>query len=195
MTGVRPGRAVSLLACLAVAGCGGTAPQRKSDPLPPGTRPIGPGPRFHQPIAAGVKVAGCRPGPLGPRFGVHLELFGEGLVALFPAGLGTEPPRKVFSGRVVRARCHGPLVTIDPTGLVLLRPGIKASVGDVFALWGRPLGPHRAAAFRGAVRAYVNGHRQPGPPQDIPLRRHDSIVLEVGPYVPPHRRYHFPAGW
>src|SRR4051812_8963618 len=195
MTGVRPGRAASLLACLVAAGCGSDTSPGHSDPLPPGTRPIGPGPRFHQPIAAGVNVADCRPGPLGARFGVHLELFGEGLVALFPAGLGTEPPRRIFSGRIVRARCHGPLVTIDPTGLVLLRPGTTATLGAVFALWGRPLGPRRAAAFSGAVRAYVKGRPQRGPPQRIPLRRHDNIVLEVGPYVPPHRRYAFPAGW
>ena len=31
--------------------------------------------------------------------------------------------------------------------------------------------------------------------KDIPLHRHDNIVLEVGPYVPPHTRYRFPAGW
>jgi hypothetical protein len=163
--------------------------------LPPGTRPIGVAPRFHLPIAPGAEVAGCRPGPLGERFGVHLELFGEGLVALFPRGIGTEPPRKVFGGRVEHARCYGPIVTIDPTGLVLLRPGTRGTVGDVFALWGQPLGPRRAAAFRGRVRAYVNGHRRDGPPQDIPLRRHDNIVLEVGPYVPPHRSYEYPAGW
>jgi hypothetical protein len=86
-------------------------------------------------------------------------------------------------------------VSIDPTGLVLLRPGTEATVGDVFALWGRPLGPGQAAAFRGRVRAYVNGRPHPGPPEAIPLRRHDNIVLEVGPYVPPHPRYAFPAGW
>src|SRR3954467_15683576 len=107
MTGVRPGRVASLTACLVVPGRGGDTSPGPSDPLPPGTRPIGPGPRFHQPIAAGVRGPDCRPGPLGPRFGVHLELFGEGLVALFPAGLGTEPPRKMFAGRVERARCYG----------------------------------------------------------------------------------------
>jgi len=191
---VRPGRALLLIcACVTLAGCGNDAAD--SEPLPPGTRPIGPGARFHQPIADGVRVAGCRRGPLGERFGVHLELFGEGLVALFPAGIGTEAPRRLFAGRVERARCYGPIVTIDPTGLVLLRPATDATLGDVFALWGRTLGPAQAAAFRGEVRAYVNGVRQSGPPQAIPLRRHDNIVLEVGPYVPPHRSYRYPAGW
>jgi hypothetical protein len=28
----------------------------------------------------------------------------------------------------------------------------------------------------------------------VPLTRHDSIVLEVGGYVPPHASYLFPEG-
>lgn len=133
----------------------------------------------------------CRRG-LGPRDGVHLELFARGLVVLFPAGIGTRPPRERVAGRIARAACFGPLVTIDPTGLVLLRPGTRSTVGDVFAAWGRPLRPGRTLSFAGRLRAWVNGRRRPGPPGAIPLRRHDEIVLEVGPYVPPHRRYEFP---
>lgn len=137
-------------------------------------------------------MPGCRPGPLGERFGVHLELFGDDRVVLFAPGIGTRPPRKRFAGRISDARCFGPVVTIDPTGLVLLRPGTRATVGDVFALWGQPLGPRRAASFRGRVRAYVNGRRVRTPVGRIPLRRHDQIVLQVGPFVPPHATYQFP---
>lgn len=94
-------------------------------------------------------------------------------------------------GRIERARCYGPLVTIDPTGLVLVRPGTRATVGDLFALWGRPVG----AGFHGALRAWVNGREVRGPAAAIPLRRHDEIVLEVGGYVVPHGRYTFPPGY
>lgn len=160
--------------------------------LPAGARPIGAGPRFTPALREGP-VPDCRPGPLGPRVGVHLELFGADRVVLFAPGIGTEPPRERFAGRITGAACFGPLVTIDPTGLVLMRPGHRATVGDVFALWGQPLSARRAAGFRGRVRAYVNGRRVEGPPQDIPLRRHDQIVLQVGPYVPPHPSYTFPA--
>lgn len=179
----------AVLVALTAPGCGGSDPEPFV--LPAGVRPIGPGPRFHPPLVEGP-VPGCRPGPLGERFGVHLELFGDGLVVLFPAGIGTRPPRERHAGRIAGARCFGPIVTIDPTGLVLLRPGTRATVGDVFALWGRPLGPRRAASFRGPVRAYVNGRRVRGPVSEIPLRRHDEIVLEVGAYVPPHADYAFP---
>lgn len=176
------------------AGCGGGAgaPQAThTAPLLAGARPVGPGPRFQPPLRQGP-VPDCRPGPLGPRFGAHLELFGEGLVVIFPAGIGTRPPRERLAARIAKARCFGPVVTIDPTGLVLLRPGTRATVGDVFALWGQPLGPRMAASFRGRLRAWVNGRRHRGPVTEIPLGHHDEIVLEAGPYVLPHAKYTFP---
>ena len=184
-------RVLTLLAA-GLAGCGGG--QREDSGLPVGARPIGRAARFHLPLRPDAAIRGCRPG-LGARFGVHLELFGEGKVALFPAGIGTGAPRRTFSGRIEHARCYGPLVTIDPTGLVLLRPGTRATVGDVFDLWGQPLSGRGAARFEGDVLAYVNGELTAGSPRDIPLRRHDEIVLEVGSEVPPHRSYRFPASW
>ena len=183
---------MALAAALLIAGCGDAARTATADLS--GVRPIGGAARFHLPVDDTVAVPGCRP-RLGPRFGVHLELFGEGLVAIFPAGIGTRAPRTLLGGRIETARCYGPLVTIDPTGLVLLRPGTNATVGDVFDAWGQPLDGARASAFAGPVRVYVNGDRVTGSPRDVPLRRHDEIVLEVGPFVPPHRTYAFPAGW
>jgi hypothetical protein len=191
---VRGGHLIAaVLAAGLVAGCGETR-RHPPAPLPPGARPVGPGPRFTPPLAEG-QVPGCRPGGIGARTGAHLELFGDGLVVLFPAGIGTRAPRGREAGRIVRARCFGPVVTIDPSGLVLLRPRTRATVGDVFTLWGQPLAPGRAAGFRGPVRAYVNGLRTGGDPRRIPLHRHDEVVLEVGPYVPPHTRYRFPTGF
>lgn len=175
---------------LTLAGCGGD-PEPERFEIPETARPIGVGPRFDPPLGD-RQVGDCRPGPLGKRYGVHLELFGEDRVVLFPAGIGTRPPRERFAGRIAAAACWGPIVTIDPTGLVLLRPGTEATVGDVFSLWGQPLNPRRAASFPGEVRVYVNGERVPGDPRAVPLRRHDNIVLQVGPYVPPHASYTFP---
>ncbi|MFL5845465.1 MAG: hypothetical protein ACJ762_12280 [Solirubrobacteraceae bacterium] len=182
-------RLLAPLAAVMLAGCGS---EPASFELPAGARPIGAGARF-QPALADVAVPGCRRGPLGERHGAHLELFGDGKVVLFARGIGTRGPRETIGGRISGARCFGPVVTIDPTGLVLLRPGTRATVGDVFALWGQPLSRRRAASFRGAVRVYVNGRRVGGPPQDIPLGVHDQIVLQVGEYVPPHASYYFPG--
>ena len=182
---------VALAAAAALAGCG-DAPEAPFE-LPAGARPVGSGPRFTPPLPDRPVVPDCRPGPLGERFGVHLELFGADRVVILPAGIGTEPPRELRAGRIAGAGCFGPLVTIDPTGLLLLRPGARATVGDVFALWGQPLTRGRAASFRGRVRAYVDGRRIRGHPARIPLRRHENVVLQVGPYVPPHDDYTFPA--
>jgi len=181
-------RLLILLVAAVALGCGS---REAAFELPPGARPIGAGPRFHPPLNEGP-VPDCRRGTLGERFGAHLELFGEDKVVLFAAGIGSRPPRERLGGRITGARCFGPVVTIDPTGLVLLRPGTRATVGDVFALWDQPLGPRRAAGFRGRVRAYVNGRRVRVPVAGIPLGYHDQIVLQVGPYVPPHAAYAFP---
>jgi len=80
-------------------------------------RPIGVGPRFHPP-AAGPVSGPCTPG-LGPRDGVHVEIFAVDRVLLLPAGIGTRPPATLLDGRVTRAACYGQLVTLDPTGSCL----------------------------------------------------------------------------
>jgi hypothetical protein len=44
------------------------------------------------------------------------------------------------------------------------------------------------------MRVHVNGRPWHGDPADVPLRRHAEIILQVGPPIPPHRAYAFPAG-
>ena len=86
---------------------------------------------------------------------------------------------------------------LDPTGVVLVRPGAQLTVGDVFGAWGCPLRDRQLLSFRAGsrVRAYVDGRRWTRTaPARIPLTRHAEIVLELGPYVPPHRSFTFPAG-
>ena len=181
--------AIAIVLALSAAGCGAAHRAGPTEPLPPGVRPVGPGPRY-QPRLGPQRVRDCRPG-LGGRVGVHLELFANRFVVIFPAGIGTRPPRHGLGGRIESARCYGPLVTIDPTGLVLVRSGVRATVGDVFAQWGQPLG----AGFRGRVRGWVGGREVHRDPSTIPLRRHAEIVLEVGGHVPPHHAYTFPSGF
>ncbi|MFZ0385715.1 MAG: hypothetical protein WAL22_08630, partial [Solirubrobacteraceae bacterium] len=134
----------------------------------------------------------CGPA-LGRRYGVHLELFAANRVVLVAPGIGVRRPWRVVGGRITRARCYGALATVDPTGVVLVRPGARLTVGDVFGAWDRPLGARRLLSFRGRVRAYVDGRRWTRTaPAAIPLSRHAEIVLELGPYVPPHRSFAFP---
>jgi hypothetical protein len=161
-----------------------------------GARPIGVGPRF-QPPARGPVLGRCRRG-LGPRFPIHLELFAANRVVLIPTGIGTRPPRAVFAGRIVRASCYGNLVTLEPTGVVLVAAGRRATVGDLFRSWGQALSRTQLASFRAApgrrVAVYVAGRMVGRSPGEVELTPRAEIVLEVGPHVPPHRTFTFPPG-
>ena len=142
-------------------------------------------------------VGACRP-RLGARYGVHVEVFGPDRVVIVPARIGVRPPVGLSAGRVSSAACYGSLVTLDPTGLVLVRPGSVLSLSDLFRAWGQPLSARRLASFSapcgGQVAVFVGGRRRRGAPGRVPLSNHAEIVLEVGPHVPPHGSYTFPPG-
>jgi hypothetical protein len=112
---------------------------------------------------------------------------------LIAAGVGTRPPRRLAGGRIVAARCYGPVVTLDPTGTVWVRRGRRATVGRLFRAWGVPLSAARIGTFTGGrVAVFVDGRAVGRSPGAVPLTPGAEIVLEVGPHVPPHRRYRFP---
>jgi hypothetical protein len=121
---------------------------------------------------------------------VHLELFARGRVVIVPAAVGIRDPHLAF-GRVQAARCRARIWTLDPSGVIRFTG--RATLGVVFRVWGARLAPRRLLSFGGTVRLYVNGIRRDGDPRTLGLRPGDEIVLEVGPYIPPHRAYRFPA--
>ena len=159
-------------------------------------RPIGTGPRFTRPASG--PVSGCCEPSLGPRFGVHVEVFAANRVLLLPAGIGARQPWRELNGAIVSARCYGALVTIDPTGLVLVRAGQRLTLATLFRSWGEPLSRTRLTSFsaeKGAqVAVFVDGRRWRGAPAAVQLTPPAEIVLEVGPHVPPHSSYAFPPG-
>jgi hypothetical protein len=168
---------IPLLAALAV-GIGGDPSIRPW--------PIGPGPAYLPAAAArhGEPVAGhaCVSG--GRRFQVHLELYANRRVVIVPPGIG------------IARGCSYPARTRTPTGVVEVARGSSLDLGDLFRIWGQPLGTYRLASFRSAtpVRAYVAGRRVRGPVAAVRLRPNAEIVLELGAYVPPHRFFLFPKG-
>ncbi len=135
---------------------------------------------------------------LGARFGVHVEVFAANQVVLIAAGIGTRGPLSFSAGRISGAHCYGDLVTIDPTGLVLVRPGRPRLLSDLFRALGQPLSARRLGAFSAAdgtrVSVFIDGRRWHRSPGNVLLARHAEIVLEVGPHVPPHASYTFPPG-
>ena len=128
---------------------------------------------------------------------MHVELFAANRVVLVAQGIGTRPPLAFSAGRISSAACYGELVTIDPTGLVLMRPGSRATLAQLFRSWGQPLSTRRLASFASGpdgVAVFVDGRRRYGAPDQVQMARHAEIVLEVGPRVPPHSSYVFPPG-
>ena len=196
-----------MLTGLLLTGCGGSgarSPAPSPQTAPPaggiprsllaGERTIGRGPRFDPP-ARGPAGIPCAP-RLGPRVAAHVEVFAANHVVLIGTGVGTRPPRTESDGRIVRAACFGPVITLDPTGVVLVRPGSPPPLSALFRAWGERLSRTELASFHAspgqAVAAFVDGRPWHGSVTHLPLRNHSEIVLEVGPHVPPHRAYTFP---
>ena len=158
-------------------------------------RPIGRGPRFH-PQARGPVIGSCRP-TLGPRRGVHIELFAANRVVVLAAGIGVRGPVARAAGRISAARCYGAVVTIEPTGVVLVRRGARLTLADVFRAWGEPLSSHRAASFAAAAATAsasswtavaVADRLEPSP---SPTTARSWSRSDPGA---PHARYTFPPG-
>jgi len=180
-----------------VAGCGGGGDATTS--LPSTAPGLGPTPG-HRPPSLGSRAARAKPikglrctSEERNRFAVHLELFAARRVVLVAPGIGIAPPRTREGAYVRSGRCSYPVRTREPTGVIAVAEGGRPkTLGDVFAVWGQPLGPRRMAGFRGRVSAFVGGRGFRGDPRAIELTRHAQIVIEVGGYVPPHARYRFP---
>ena len=159
------GAAALAAAALAAAGCGSGASGSGTSggaglpkALVAEARPVGRGPLFQPPVRGRV-LGPCRRA-LGPRAGVHVELFAANRVVIVAAaGLGTLPPRATLSGRITSARCYGDIVTLEPTGLVLVRRRAPATLSDLFREWGQPLSGDPLGPFAGRVRVFVAGGR------------------------------------
>ncbi|HEY1368709.1 MAG TPA: hypothetical protein VGF23_16420 [Gaiellaceae bacterium] len=181
--------------CLVLASAGG------AQTYPP--IPIGVGPGFH-PLAAtptvlrGAPVGRLQCGTGGSRFGVHVELFARHRVLILPPGIGVARPFARDGAYIRPHGCTYPLRTLDPTGVIEVDARTPLTLGDLFRIWGQPLSPTRLADFSTSasapVRAYVGGRRWHGSLGAIPLRRHAQIVVELGPYIPPHPRFLFRPG-
>ena len=186
-----------LILLLAHLLAGGHAPPVQTGLVP---TPIGRGAGYRLATARGPAAHGLAIGDLRcaasrtAHSAVHVELFARGRVLLLPSGIGIAPPLQRTGAYVQGGRCRYPAWTQEPTGVVQLsRDGL--TLGDLFAIWGQPLGGRRLAGFAGPrLRAFVGGRPWPGNPAAIPLTHHAQIVVELGAAIPPHSEYRFPPG-
>ena len=196
-------RLSTIVAVIAAPAVLGFVPASAAGGLPPSVRPVPVGagqayrPSATRPVVlAGRSVQGMTCGADGDRFGVHVELFARGRAVVVPAGIGVARPFVRLLGRIEPRGCTYGLRTLTPTGVVEVRRGRLWRLGDLFRLWGQPLGRKRLVGFHGAgpLAAFVAGRRWAGDPRSIPLTKHSQIVLELDGYVPPHPSFLFREG-
>ena len=120
----------------------------------------------------------------------HLQIYVDGQQRALPPGIGVVPPLQV------QQTAQGPFVvggagfywlhTHDDSGVVHVESPVQRAftLGELFDLWGQPLGPDRVGPATGAVTAIVDGVVIGGDPRDIPLTAHAVIQLDVGTVVP-----------
>jgi len=169
-------------------------------PSPPVATPIAVGHRYQLPATAAVIRRAATLGTLACRPATrvlsmaHVELFVRGRAVLLPAGIGVAPPAAISGGQVVGGRCRYPLSTADPTGVVSVNQPGRRTLGQLFRIWGQPLGGHRLLSFRShaRLRAFVDGRAWHHDVRRIPLRDRSEIVIELGRLIPPHSFYLFP---
>jgi hypothetical protein len=123
----------------------------------------------------------------------HLTLFVGGKARRLPAGIGFWPPLGPQNYRhgqfgVTQDNCWTSLSTRYDDGLIHIESPVKRSfvLGELFDIWGQPLGGSAVGPARGAVTAIVNGKVWTADPRLIPLTAHAQIQLEVGrPLIAP----------
>jgi hypothetical protein len=127
---------------------------------------------------------------------VHLRILFNGAEVTVPAGIGVGTPWGVDpTGFVVTGACFAWLHVHDTSGVVhIVTPEERSfTLGQLFEVWGQPLGVGSALGYHGSLVVLVNGTRVDGDPRAVILGNLENIVLELGtpPAVPPPALYEF----
>jgi hypothetical protein len=127
---------------------------------------------------------------------VHLVILDDGANVTVPAGIGVGRPWGTDpDGFISTGSCFAWIHTHDTTGVVHLfsADGKSYTLGQLFSVWGQPLGAGHAFNFSGQVTVLVNGDHVGGDPRDIDLANFFNVVIELGkpPSTPPAPNYDF----
>ena len=114
-------------------------------------------------------------------------------------GIGVVPPLRLTETADGRSWPTAPpfsgLHTQDTSGVIHVESPAPRSytLGELFDIWGEPVGETQVGPDRGRVTALVDGTPFGGDPRDIRLDRHTVLQLDVGAVVP-FQPSSFPAG-
>jgi hypothetical protein len=146
--------------------------------VPGGTNPHQPSAPFLRNAGNGVTPdgIGCSASgtPLAVAARAHLDVIADGARVTVPAGIGVLPT------------CRYWLSTTRPDGVVeVLSPARRDfTLGDLFDIWGAPLGRDQVLTFRTGparpLRIYVDGRRVTGDPRTVRLTPRREIALVIG---------------
>jgi hypothetical protein len=139
----------------------------------------------------------CLRDDLPPRhIHVHLAVYLDGKPVTVPAGIGVGRPWGADpTGFIATGTCFSWIHTHDKTGVVhvFTEEGKSFSLGQLFEVWGQPLGGG-ALGYKGPLLVLVDGGRFPGDPRTVPMIAFENIVLELGkPLAVPPPPYDFGA--
>lgn len=122
----------------------------------------------------------------------HLRIVVRGASRRVPAGIGVASPYELeqtpLGPFVAAAPCFMWLHTHAADGIIHIESPTERTytLGELFDIWGQPLGHSRIGPERGAVTALFDRRVFRGNPRQIPLVAHSQIELEVGrPLVAP----------
>jgi hypothetical protein len=137
----------------------------------------------------------CLRDDLPPRhIHVHLGMYLDARRITVPAGIGVGRPWGVDpTGFIATGACFSWIHTHDTTGVVhvFTEQGRSFTLGQLFEVWGQPLGGG-ALGYKGPLVVLVDGGRFDGDPRTVPLTAFEDIVLELGkPLAVPPPPYDF----
>jgi len=110
----------------------------------------------------------------------HLLLLDHGKTVVIPPDVGRPAMRP----------CLYWVHTHTPDGIIHIEsPQMRTfTLGDFFAIWGKPLSRTQAASLKsdkgGKLKVWVNGKPFTGDPRTIQLSAHADVVIEAGPPFP-----------
>jgi hypothetical protein len=102
----------------------------------------------------------------------HITLVVDGRNAIIPSELGLDRANQVFSS----------VHTHDERGVIHIeadQKDFRATIGDVFDIWGVSLDNQCVGGFCGGVKIYVNGNIEPQG-RDYELQSHDAVTIVAG---------------